>query len=125
VHGDPGTATAVLLDANRKIVGYLNVTPRQGAETLSRWAHFRTEHNADEGDTDVRQLGSATGLRFRSGHGSCVRDSYASSSGAPFVELACLVAGRRASTVIVGASPPDDWGRLAPALERAISSFTT
>jgi hypothetical protein len=115
----------VLLDANRKIVGYLNVTPRQGAETLSGWAHFRTDHNGDEGDTDVRQLGSATGLRFRTGHGSCVRDSYASSSGARYVELACLVAGRRASTVIVGASAPDDWGKLAPALERAISSFTT
>ena len=32
--GDAGTATAVLLDPGHHISGYLNVTPRQGAEGL-------------------------------------------------------------------------------------------
>jgi hypothetical protein len=118
-HGDKGTATAVSLDRLGHIVGYLNVTPRQGAETLSNWRMFRVEHNADEGERNVRRLAAASGLRFRSGSGSCVKDSYTTSSGTHYVELACLV---RAS-VIVGAAPSRDWARMAPLLQRSIAAF--
>jgi hypothetical protein len=124
-HGDKGTATAVLLSAGGKYLGFLNLTPRQGKETLAGWSKFRTAHNADEGDRHVKTLATGTGLRFRSGGGACVRDSYATVTGAHFIEIACLVDGAKSKTVIVGAAPPDQWNRIAPSLERSISSFTT
>jgi hypothetical protein len=123
--GDTGTATAVLLDAAHHIRGYLNLTPRQGAETLAGWSAFRVRHNAEEGDVHVRREGAAQGLRFRSGHGSCVRDRYTTVTGAHYIELACLVAGAKGSSVIVAAASPAAWSQLSPLLERAISSFTT
>jgi hypothetical protein len=51
-----------------------------------------------------------------------VEDTYTTATGARYVELACLIAGRRTSVVIVGASPPSDWARVEPLLERAITS---
>jgi hypothetical protein len=123
--GDKGTATAILLDTRQHIRGYLNLTPRQGAETLAGWAAFRVHHNTEEGDTDVRGEGSAQALRFRTGHGSCVRDRYTTVTGAHYIELACLVAGAQGSSVIVAAASPAAWPQLSPLLERAISAFTT
>lgn len=123
--GDAGTATAVLLGSGRRFLGYLNITPRQGGEAPSTWGSFRVAHNADEGDREVRQLAAAQGLRFRTGHGSCVRDAYTTSTGVRFVELACLVAGPKAASVIVGAAPPEIWAKIAPSIELAISAMTT
>ena len=54
-----------------------------------------------------------------------MQDSYVTSTGARYVEIACLVAGRKASTVIVGAAPPKAWPERAAVIERVISSFTT
>jgi hypothetical protein len=122
IPGDPGTATAALLDARHLFVGYLNVTPRQGAETLQGWAAFRVRHNVEEGDRRVRTLAARSGVRFRGGHGSCVEDSYTTSIGTRYVELACLLAGRRPSVVVVGAAPPSSWPRVAPLLAAAISA---
>lgn len=124
IHSDPGTVSAALLGAHGKIRGYLNATPQQGKETLANWARFRPAHNADEGDTNVVTEAAARGLRFRTGGGTCVIDRYATTS-ARYREIACLVHGSRASTVVVGAALPQDWQRLAPQLERAISSFAT
>lgn len=121
---DPGTFSAALMGANGKIRGYLNATPRQGAETFANWAHFRTDHNKDEGDFNLVSDASATGLRFRTGSGSCVIDHYATVR-AHYREIACLVHGSRADTVVVGATLPGDWSRLGPQVERAISSFVT
>ena len=73
----------------------------------------------------MTMLANAHGLQFRTGHGACVKDSYRSATGASYVELACLVAGKRASSVIVGAAPPHAWARVSPLLERAISDFST
>lgn len=123
VRGDAGTATAILYGPHQQIAGYLNITPRQGAESLSNWSNFRIAHDADEGDRGLKQLDAATGLRFRGGHGSCVRDSYTTSSHAAYIELACLVAGARATTVIVGASPPAAWPKISAVIERAVSAF--
>ena len=122
LHGDPGTATVAFRTPAGRFLGYLNLTPRQGAETLSNWATFRTEHNAEEGDRRVRRLASAEHLRFRSGQGSCVKDSYTTITAARYVEIACLVRGVGASFVIVGAAPPDAWGQVSPVIERAIAS---
>jgi hypothetical protein len=125
VRGDVGTATAILSGAGQRVLGYLNLTPRQGAETPASWARFRVEHNAEEGDRRVKTLAVGTGLRFRSGHGSCVRDSYTTKTGAQYVEVACLVVGSKGASVIIGASPPDELVRISPLIERAISGFTT
>jgi hypothetical protein len=124
IQSDPGTVSAALMGPGRHIRGYLNATPRQGPETLADWAHFRPAHNRDEGDRHVVPEASARGLRFRTGSGSCVIDHYSTVS-ARYREIACLVRGSRASTVVVGAALPGDWARLAPQLERAISSFAT
>jgi len=124
VKTDAGTFSAALLGPHGRIRGYLNATPRQGEEKLTNWASFRTAHNADEGDLGVVRDAAARGLRFRSGTGSCVIDHYATVS-AHYREIACLVQGSHASTVVVAAAVPHEWARLAPQLERAISSFAT
>jgi hypothetical protein len=124
-HGDAGTATAALLTRRGAFLGYLNITPRQGPEQLNGWAAFRLDHNREEGDSHVMRLASATGLHFRTGHGSCVEDSYTTTIHAHFVEIACLVVGARATTVIVGAAPPADWSHQGPVIERAIDGFET
>jgi hypothetical protein len=122
VRTDAGTASFALLGPNRAIVAYLNATPRQGAETLANWPSFRVHHNAEEGSRDIRRLAAARGLRFRSGPGSCVIDQYRTSARS-YREIACLVAGRGRTTVIVAAATPALWSREAPVLERAISAF--
>ena len=125
IRSDPGTVTAALRSPSGEIRGYLNATPQQGSETLANWASFRPEHNGEEGDVDIRTLASSAGLPFRAGHGSCVIDAYTSSNGHDYREIACIVAGQSATTVIVGAAPPDEWQRQAPAIKHAISSFLT
>ena len=125
IRSDPGTATAAVRSASGEIRGYLNATPRQGAETLANWGSFRPAHNRDEGDVDVAVVASATNLQFRNGRGSCVIDTYTSSTGHGYREIACIVAGASATTVIVGAAPPEDWPGQGLAIERAISSFLT
>jgi hypothetical protein len=124
IRTDPGTASVALLGHGRSIRGYLNLTPRQGAETLANWPSFRIEHLGDEGSTDVRLIASAHRLSFRSGRGSCVIDSYRTSR-TRYREIACLVAGTRTSSVIVGAAPSKTWAQQAETIERAIASLRT
>jgi hypothetical protein len=119
---DPGTVTATLRRGG-EIVGYLNITPQGGDESLANWASFRPAHNREEGDLHLVPLASATGLRFRNGTGSCVKDEYATETGHHYREIACIVRGPSATTVVVGATPPSDWAELSPTLERAVSSF--
>ncbi len=119
---DPGTVTAARTE-HGEIRGYLNITPQQGEETLANWASFRPAHNRDEGDSDLVPIAAATNLRFSGGRGSCVKDRYATASAHHYVEIACIVRGPAATTVIVGAAPPALWSRFSPMIERAISSF--
>lgn len=123
--GDTGTRTAVLRTGSGRIAGYLNATPRQGPESLRNWTEFRVEHNRDEGDRGVRLIAGAERLAFRTGTGSCVMDSYRTESGSAYREIACIVGGRAATTVIVGAAPPRLWRSEGPTIEQAIDSFTT
>jgi hypothetical protein len=125
IKSDPGTVSAATRTGAGSIRGYLNATPQQGQETLANWSSFRLAHNRDEGDVKVTALASATNLRFRDGHGSCVIDGYTSSSGHRYREIACIVAGATHTTVVVGAAPPQSWSGEAPALERSLSSFET
>jgi hypothetical protein len=123
--GDPGTKTLVTRAPSGQIVGYLNATPRQGDENAADWAGFRVAHNREEGDREVRPLASARDLHFRSATGSCVIDSYMTSTGNRYREIACLVAGQASTTVIVAAAPPSRWHAYGPLLRRAVSAFTT
>jgi hypothetical protein len=118
--GDRGTLSAVARDTGGRIVGYLNLTPRQGAETLSNWASFRPRHERSEGDRAVRVLGAGPML-LRSGRAQCVRDSYVTSTGAPYVELACLVEGRRPG-VVLGAATPAQWREQQAVIRRALAT---
>jgi hypothetical protein len=119
---DPGTASVALLGRGGRIDGYLNATPRQGAETLANWSRFRPQHNSGEGSRDERVVASTTDARFRTGHGSCVIDTYATSKAA-YREIACLVTGKRSTAVMVAAARDALWGREAATLERAVSTF--
>jgi hypothetical protein len=119
---DPGTASVALFGNDGRIAGYLNVTPRQGTETLADWSRFRPRHNEDEGDRSLRVIAATTSGHFRSGRGACVIDTYRTPK-ASYREIACLVAGRSSSAVVVAAAPTALWARQAPTLDRAVSSF--
>jgi len=125
IRTDRGTASVALLGHRGNIRGYLNATPRQGTERLANWPSFRIHHLREEESSDnVRLIADAQGLRFRSGQGSCVIDSYRTSR-TRYREIACLVAGRRTSSVLVGAAPPKTWAQQAETIERAIASLRT
>lgn len=119
---DPGTASVALLGGGERIRGYLNATPRQGAETLADWTRFRPQHNESEGDRDERLVAATTDARFRSGRGACVIDTYTTSK-ASYREIACLVSGPGSPAVVVAAAPTARWDRQAATLERAVASF--
>jgi len=53
-----------------------------------------------------------------------VIDDYNSRVGGRYREIACIVAGPHATTVVVGASALGEWRKRARVLERAVSSFT-
>jgi hypothetical protein len=122
IHGDAGTATAALRTESGRFLGYLNLTPRQGDEQLATWPAFRLEHNAEEGQRDLNRIAAATGLRFATGRGSCVEDSYVTRARTSYIEIACLVSGSRTSSVVVGAAPPGLWPRMSGAIEQAVAA---
>jgi hypothetical protein len=122
IHTDPGTASTAPAGRGGVFAGYLNATPRSGEETLANWSRFRVAHVAAEGARDVRLEAASTGLRLRSAAGSCVIDSY-STPKTRFREIACIVAGARATTVVVGAAPVAVWAQKVALLERAVASF--
>ncbi len=122
IETDPGTASVAVLGDGGEIDGYLNVTPRQGAETLANWSRFRPRKNREEGDRNVRLRAASEDLRFRAARGSCVIDSYTTSV-TSYEEIACLVSGAHSSSVVVAAAPTRLWRQRSAVLERAVSSF--
>jgi len=119
---DPDTASVALRGNGGRIDGYLNVTPKQGAETLANWSRFRPQKNRAEGARNVRLLAATGAAHFRSARGSCVIDAYTTSL-ATYEEIACLVSGPGSSNVVVAAAPARLWQERSAALERAVSSF--
>jgi hypothetical protein len=120
IRGDAGTASAALTTARGRFVGYLNLTPQQGKETLANFPAFRLDHNHDEGDRQIHRLAAATNLAFPAGRGSCVKDEYRTGTGAHYIELACIVSGQRTTAVIVGAAPPAEWPQVGGDIARAV-----
>ncbi len=125
IAGDRGTASAALLDDHGHYLGYLNLTPRQGAETPASWPTFRLSHNVAEGDRAVKFDAAAGDLRFRTGRGTCVRDAYTTSANTRYVEIACLVGGSHATSVVVGAAPREYWTHERSVIEQSISALVT
>ncbi len=120
--GDPGSVSFVAPGRDGSLAGYLNATPRSGAERLSDWTRFRLAHNAEEGDRDVRLLSGKDGIHIGAARASCVIDQYRTRL-SPYRELACLIADARGSTVVLGAAPPARWPAQLPVIERAIAGF--
>jgi len=125
IPGDRGSVSAAKLDGHGRYLGYLNLTPRQGRERAADWASFRVRHNVAEGDRRVQLEAAAGGLRFRNGRGPCVRDAYTTIADTRYQEIACLVQGRRASLVVVGAGLESSWPRERTAIEQAVSAMRT
>jgi hypothetical protein len=124
IPGDAGTVTESLRTPGGLYAGYLNVTPRQGAERLRGWAAFRISHNREDGDRRVTEVAAAEGLRFRNAAGSCVIDDYTSRVGShSYREIACIVKGNRHTDVFIAAALRHDWRTLRETLQRAASAF--
>jgi hypothetical protein len=124
IHGDAGTASAAQTTPSGLIIGYLNVTPAIATETPSTWPQFRIAHNAQEGSHHVHLVAHASGLRFRTGTGACVIDTYQTSKSA-YKEIACLVRGHIHSTVVVAAATPTTWTAEQVTLYQAIAALRT
>ena len=122
IRTDPGTVSVALRGTGGRIVDYLNVTPKQGNETLANWSRFRPQKNRAEGSRSVRLLAATGGAHFRSARGSCVIDAYTTSL-TTYQEIACLVSGPGSSNVVVAAAPARLWQEHSAVLERAVSSF--
>jgi hypothetical protein len=119
---DPGTASVAVRGSGRRIDDFLNVTPKQGAETLANWSRFRPQKNSAEGARNVRLLAATDDAHFRYALGSCVIDTYTTSI-TTYEEIACLVSGAGSSAVVVAAAPTRLWLERSAVLERAVSAF--
>jgi hypothetical protein len=124
ITGDAGTVSAAQLTSSGGFLGYLNVTPRQGPESLRDWPGFRLRHLLGDDASSARSLGAARGVRFLGGTGSCVMDDYVTRVRArQYTEIACFVQGRHGSSVIVAAAPAQDWAAAAPLLRQALAGY--
>ena len=121
---DRGTVSEGLTTKSGTVLVYLNVTPKQGNETLRDWPGFRVEHLLDDDASAARMTGQATGLAFRGGSGSCVLDTYTTKVHANhYREIACFVQGSRGASVLIAATPAADWGTYAGLLEEAVNTY--
>jgi hypothetical protein len=124
VTGDRGTVTAAQISRSGRYLLYLNATPRQGAESLRNWPHFRVNHLLGEDASAATLLGASRGLRFTGATGNCVLDTYVTKIKAHhYTELACLVQGHGSASVIVAAAPAANWPGAASVLIRAVDAY--
>ena len=124
MRGDPGTVTVGRTSRSGAVLVYLNVTPRQGDETLRDWPSFRADHLRGEGQTGVRVDDVSPPLDLRGGRGRCVIDNYTTKvRDNHYREIACYVQGAHAASVIVAAAPDAAWRATASLLEKVVSSY--
>jgi hypothetical protein len=109
--------------ASQVYEGYINVTPREGAEQLHGFAAFRIDRLGDE-DTSVHEIAASENVAFAGATGSCVNDDYRTRIGANhYQEIACLVVGERSQYVIVAAALLANWPHFVLDLEAAVAAF--
>jgi hypothetical protein len=123
VTGDPGSVTFELGRNRDRPRGYLNVTPAVAGERLDSWVGFRLHHNSEEGDQHVRLLAARHQLRLGTKTvAACVQDAYSTRT-ARYIEIACLTQTPIGRTVIVAASPNQNWNHQWRTLTRAIDAI--
>ena len=124
VRADSGEVSVAVATGSPAFPAYLNVTPQQGAEKLSDFPAFRVDRLSDE-NVDVHEDAAKKAVDFRGGTGTCVVDDYTTRVGHNhYQEIACLVAGRHGSYVIVAATLTDQWTKWSAALRQAVATFT-
>jgi hypothetical protein len=124
VEGDPGTLSVAIRNSVGTYLGYLNVTPHQGDETLRDWATFRLSHLLDDEAVSVHEDARVTAFRTATGARSCVTDDYVTTVGHHhFHEVACYVMSGSVSSVVVAATPSGDPAHVWTQLESAVAAF--
>ncbi len=125
VSGDPGSVSAAVRSPTGVYVAYLNATPQQGAERPRGFAAFRVHLLGEDHDEAVHEEASAERVAFQGGRGSCVIDTYVTRvRHRRYREIACLVAGTHAGTVVVAAALTSRWNQFRPWLQQSIAAFT-
>ena len=123
-HGDPGTVTVGSTATSGEVLMYLNATPKQGDETLRNWTDSRLEHLREDGQSAVHLDGVSGPLNFRGGHGRCVMDNYTTDMHHNhYNEIACIVQGAHAASVLVAATSTAAWQANRALLEKVVSSY--
>ena len=124
VRGDRGSVSAAQVGPGGTFLLYLNATPRQGGESLRNWASYRVRLLRSDDASRASLDAADQGQPFRGGAGSCVIDHYVTRVRAHhYTELACLVQGRTAASVIVAAAPTVMWPEVRAILGRAVAAY--
>ncbi len=124
VQSDEDAASVARVSPAGAYLTYLNITPRQGAETLGNWATFRVNRLREDDASSAHEVSAAQGVRFRGGTGSCVMDDYITRIGAHhYEEIACLAQGRTGASVIIAAALASQWAAARPMLEQAVAAY--
>ena len=124
VDGDPGTLSVALGNSAGTYLGYLNVTPHQGHETLQDWAAFRLSHLLGDDAISVHEDATVHSVRTAAALRSCVIDDYVTTIGHHrFHEVACYVTSGSVASVVVAATPWGDPAHVWNQLERAVAAY--
>jgi hypothetical protein len=124
VDGDPGTLSLALLSSAGTYLGYLNVTLRQGPETLQDWPAFRLTHLGGDDAVSIHEDATVRSVRTAAAVRSCVVDDYVTTVGHhQYHEVACYVMGGSVGSVVVAATPSGDPGHVWTQLERAVAAY--
>ena len=124
VDADPGTLSVALLNSAGTYLGYLNVTPRQGPETLQDWPAFRLTHLGEDDAVSVHEDAMVRSVRTAAAVRSCVIDDYVTTVGHhQYHEVACYVTSGSVRSVVIAATPSGDPGHVWTQLERAVAAY--
>jgi hypothetical protein len=111
------------LDRHGSVLVYLDLSPKQGSESLRNWPSYRLGLVRGE-SSDVHEDGHTFGLTFRGGRGSCVLDDYRTRvKNHHYREIACFVQGHKGAAVLIAAALESEWVRAAKTLERALDAY--
>ena len=123
VRSDPG-AVSVAVGNGPRYLAYLNVTPRQGRESLRSFATLRVNLIGADHDSNVHLEGSLEGVPLHPGRASAVADDYITRVGrSHYREISVFVVGQHGSWVIVGAALNSEFVRFQSDLQQAIAAF--
>ena len=121
---DSGAYSAARLASDGSYLGFLNVTPQEGDESLQSWDTFRVDHLRDDDASSAHEDGKVSSVVSGSVVRSCVIDDYVTRVGGHhFREVACLVKTASQGAVVVAAVPANDPAHLWGDLRRSVASY--